>query len=188
MTEPDPTGSPDEPPRPALEEPGLVLPSWVDAAITRSKEDRRTPDEAPVPGSPSPTPPPVAEPAFSSPEVLETNPQDLVIESDTAVAEEPAIESDATVPEDLAIESHAAIAPPPPTSGDAVEAEPVGILPPLADNAAPLESAAAAEVAATAPVDEPARRGLALPWLLAALLFAAAAVVMAFMIWGRPQR
>jgi hypothetical protein len=132
MSEPDPTGSPEEPPKPSPEGSPFSLPSWVDAGIMRSsdkktsaeRESRFHEEEAFAPHAPLAEPEGILEP-------------ERMPEPETSGAEE----------------SSVATAPKPAERGEV-----------------------------------PARKGLALPWVLAALLFAGAAAVMAFMIWFRPAR
>jgi len=154
MTEPDPPGT-HEKPKPDHEEPGLALPSWVDAAITRSKDTRPAQPAAPVrPNPPRPPPSPVVE------EPLEDEPR----------------EEDLT-PDFLAVEDEARAAQQSEVAETAIEATPID----RDDTAAAI--APSPELTTMAP----ARKGLALPWLLAAVLFAAAALVMAYLIWLRPR-
>jgi hypothetical protein len=79
-----------EPRKPGDEEPGIALPSWVDAAITRSRDKRSADPEGPTDAGPAaelsvappssepstPEPPPSVHPDPASPVVVADSPRE----------------------------------------------------------------------------------------------------------------
>ena len=212
MSQPEGTGS-------RQDDEDVVLPSWIDAAIAKSKDPDAPDDVAPSPtevaesefdeavAAPPEIGEPAAEPYDDAPDAADDD-GGLIADDDfervpTALGSPAASPSDEFFPSFLD-RQRPVVAETSLSEREAVPHEPATTRASLGDErlaidafeekrAAIVSEALADSPASSVPRTEPVplptaprRRGGASPWLMAAIFFAAAAIVLAVLIWLRP--
>ena len=162
-----------EPEKPGEGEPApYSLPSWIDHAIARSKGD----PPPPVPEAPA------SDERHALHEVSDEDQEIETVSDEEPTAEYPAVFSPAAPPRPASDPRTEVV---PHFLGATEEDKRVAYPTVPEPRTVEVEKQVHPE-AAVAPTEAEPRRGSAIPWVVAALFLAAAALVLAYLIWMRP--